>query len=139
MRFFAVACYRLKAAAQAKGIPIVPRLAHRMAMRSASVCIGDPVIDRAQPLCAHGQVVIDGLVEIGAGAVLMPWTTIGLKASNPEGATIREKVTIATGAKVVGPVRIGDGALIGANAVVVDDVAARATVVGPARPTGSGG
>jgi serine O-acetyltransferase len=47
-------------------------------------------------------------------------------------------VNIGTGAKVIGGVRIGDGATVGANAVVVDDVAPGATVVGaPARPTGA--
>jgi len=43
-------------------------------------------------------------------------------------------VNIGTGAKVIGPVRIGAGATIGANSVVLDDVPAGATVVGaPAR------
>ena len=42
-----------------------------------------------------------------------------------------------TGAKVVGPVRIGAGGRVGANAVVVSDVAAGTTVVGaPAREVG---
>ena len=53
------------------------------------------------------------------------------------GATIEDHVSIGTGAKVIGGVRIGAGAQIGANAVVVDDVPAGATVVGaPARPPG---
>jgi serine O-acetyltransferase len=136
--FFAVSCYRLKAVAQAKGVPIVPRLAHRMAMRSANVCIGDPVIIEPGIYVPHGQIVIDGLVEIESGTVLFPWTTIGLKAGNPEGATIGRSVTIATGAKVLGPVHVGAGSTVGANAVVVDDVEPGTTVVGaPARPVGS--
>lgn len=133
--FFGFACYRLKAAAQARGVPLIPRLAHKMAMRNAQVCIGDPVIIEPGVYVAHGQIVIDGLVEIGRGAVLFPWTTIGLKAGIGRGATIGPRVTIGTGAKVIGPVTIGAGATIGANAVVVDDVAPGATVVGaPARP-----
>ena len=83
----------------------------------------------------HGQVVIDGLVEIGEGAVIGPFVTIGLRAGHVAGATIEPGVNIGTGAKVIGPVRIGAGATIGANAVVVGDVAPGATVVGaPARP-----
>jgi serine O-acetyltransferase len=43
-------------------------------------------------------------------------------------------VFIGAGAKVLGAVAIGDGARIGANAVVLDDVPAHSTVVGiPAR------
>ena len=42
---------------------------------------------------------------------------------------------IGAGAKLLGPIRIGDGARIGSNAVVVKDVEAGATMVGiPARP-----
>ena len=44
-------------------------------------------------------------------------------------------VYLGAGAKVIGPVAIGDGARVGANAVVVNDVEADTTVVGiPARP-----
>ena len=85
----------------------------------------------------HGQFVADGLVEIGAGAVIAPFVTIGLRAGDVQGATIGADVSIGTGAKVIGAVTIGAGAQIGANAVVVDDVAPGATVVGvPARPVG---
>jgi serine O-acetyltransferase len=58
-----------------------------------------------------------------------------LRAENLLGPTIEEDVQIGTGAKVLGPLRIGAGARVGANAVVVDDVPAGTTVVGaPARP-----
>jgi len=43
-------------------------------------------------------------------------------------------VYVGCGAKILGPVTIGDGAMIGANAVVLKDVPAGATAVGiPAR------
>jgi serine O-acetyltransferase len=45
-------------------------------------------------------------------------------------------VLIGTGAKILGSVQIGDGARVGANAVVIADVPAGATAVGiPARVT----
>jgi serine O-acetyltransferase len=56
--------------------------------------------------------------------------TIGLLAGQLQGPTIGRQVSIGTGAKILGPVRIGNGAKIGANAVVVHDVPARATAVG---------
>lgn len=132
--FAAQVLYRLKAAGQRRGVPVLPRLAHRAAMALAQLSIGDPVLIQPGVYIVHGQVVIDGIVEIGAGTVLSPWVTIGLRAGNVQGPTIGAGVSVGTGAKIIGPVTVGDGAQIGANAVVVDDVAAGATVVGaPAR------
>jgi serine O-acetyltransferase len=106
-------------------------------MGLAQVSIGDPVIVHPGVYLIHGQVVVDGLVEIGTGAVIGPWVTIGLRAGDVQGATIEQGVSIGTGAKIIGNVRIGAGATVGANAVVVEDVPAGATVVGaPARPAG---
>jgi serine O-acetyltransferase len=135
--FAAQVLYRLKAAMQASQIPILPRIAHRAAMMLAQVSIGDPVIVQPGLYVIHGQIVIDGLVEVGPGAVIGPWVTIGLRAGNVQGATLERDVHVGTGAKVVGPVRIGAGAQIGANAVVVTDVEPGSTVVGvPAKDAG---
>jgi serine O-acetyltransferase len=75
------------------------------------------------------------LAEIGPGVSIAPWVTIGLRSGDVRGATVERDVRIGTGAKLIGPVRIGAGATVGANAVVTRDVAAGETVVGaPARP-----
>jgi serine O-acetyltransferase len=135
--FLAQALYRAKARMQALGVPIMPRLAHRLAMALAQVSIGDPVVVQPGIYIVHGQVVADGLVEIQSGVILFPWVTIGLRAADVRGATIERDASIGTGAKVIGAVRIGAEARVGANAVVVDDVPAGVTVVGtPARPVG---
>jgi serine O-acetyltransferase len=135
--FLAQALYRAKARMQTLGVPILPRLAHRLAMALAQISIGDPVVIAPGVYIIHGSFVADGLVEIGAGAVIGPFVTIGLRAGDVRGATIEDNVSIGTGAKVIGAVRIGAGAQVGANAVVVDDVPAGTTVMGsPARPRG---
>jgi len=132
--FLAQCLYRVKTRFQVLGIPVLPRIAHRLAMISAQVCIGDPVVVQPGIYLAHGQVVIDGIVHVDAGAVIFPWVTIGLQAGNLQGPTIERDVHIGTGAKILGPVTIGAGAHIGANAVVVHDVRPASTVVGiPAR------
>jgi serine O-acetyltransferase len=131
--------YRAKAALQARGIPVLPRLAHRLAIATAQVSIGDPVVVAAGVYLVHGQVVIDGITEIGPGAVIAPFTTIGLKAGNLKGPTLEPNVNIGTGARVLGPVRLGEGCVAGANAVVIADVAPGEVVAGvPARPLGAG-
>jgi serine O-acetyltransferase len=133
--FAAQALYRVKARLQALGVPILPRLAHRLAMITGQVAIGDPVVVEPGVYILHGQVVIDGIAEIGAGTTIGPFVTIGLRAGDYRGARVGRDVSIGTGAKVIGPVTVGEGARIGANAVVVDDVPAGASVVGaPARP-----
>jgi serine O-acetyltransferase len=111
-------------------------------MASAQVSIGDPVLVAAGVYLPHGQVVIDGMVEIGPETTISPWVTIGLLTGGYKGPDIGRDVRIGTGAKVLGPVVIGDGARIGANAVVLADVPAGATAVGvPARvvPPGEAG
>lgn len=128
--FLAQALYRLKARLQRLGVPLAPRLCHRAAMALAQVSIGDPVLVRPGVYLVHGQVVIDGLVEIGSRVAISPWVTIGLRGGDVQGPTIEDGAFIGTGAKVIGAVRVGAGATVGANAVVVDDVPAGATVVG---------
>jgi acetyltransferase-like isoleucine patch superfamily enzyme len=50
------------------------------------------------------------------------------------GPTLGKRVQVGTGAKLLGPISVGDGAHIGANAVVLQDVPVGATAVGvPAR------
>ena len=138
--FLAQALYRAKARLQALGVPVLPRVAHRLAMAFAQVSIGDPVVVQPGIYIVHGGVVIDGTVEIGSGVTIAPWVTIGLRAGDYRGATIERNVSIGTGAKVIGAVRVGEGATIGANAVVVDDVPPGATVVGaPARAVAGAG
>jgi serine O-acetyltransferase len=128
--FLGLMLYRSKARLQALGVPLLPRLAHRLAMALAQITIGDPVIVHPGVYVVHGQIVLDGLVEVHSGVVISPFVTLGLRAGNVAGPTIGPGVSIGTGAKVIGPVNVGAGALIGANAVVVEDVPDGATVVG---------
>jgi len=133
--FAAQVLYRVKARLQAQGVPILPWLAHRLAMMISQVAIGDYTVVAPGVYIVHGQCVIDGITEISSGVVVSPHVTIGLRAGVFQGPVIESDVNIGAGAKVIGPVRVGEGAKIGANAVVVDDVPPGVTVVGaPARP-----
>jgi serine O-acetyltransferase len=132
--FLALALYRAQARLSALGVPLLPRLAHRLAMITAQVCIGKTVVIQPGVHLGHGQVVIDGFVEIDSGVVIHPWVTIGLRGGNYRGPTIERDVRIGTGAKILGNVTVHRDARIGANSVVVTDVPAYATAIGvPAR------
>ena len=73
-------------------------------------------------------VVINGTVRGGSGVKIEHQVTIG--AEKRQSPVIGDDVFLGAGAKVVGAVRIGNGAKIGANAVVVSDIPAGATAVG---------
>jgi serine O-acetyltransferase len=128
--FLAQALYRAKARLQALGVPLLPRLCHKLAMVLGQVQIGDPVVISPGLYLLHGQVVIDGFTEIGSGAAIAPFVTIGLRQGDIKGPTIGDNVQIGTGAKVLGRVSVGDGANVGANAVVIHDVPAGEVATG---------
>lgn len=133
--FFAQVLYRLRIDLKNRGVPIIPQMLNRMAMSSAQLSIGDPVVIHPGVFIAHGLVCIDGVVEIHRGVSIFPWTSIGLVAGNLYGPVIESNARIGTGAKLLGPLHIGANAQVGSNAVVTHDVEANTTVVGvPARP-----
>jgi serine O-acetyltransferase len=85
----------------------------------------------------HGMgVVIGETSEIGDDCTLYHGVTLGGTSWNKgkRHPTLGKGVVIGAGAKILGPIEIGDGAKIGSNAVVVKSVPAGATAIGiPAR------
>lgn len=80
--------------------------------------------------------MIGGLTLIGELAVLRPFVTLGLRDGHMFGPQLGPRVQVGTGAKVIGPVKVGEGARIGINAVVLRDVAAGEVAIGvPAHGT----
>lgn len=79
-------------------------------------------------------VVIHARAIIGRNCVIGTCVTIGGKSGWYEVPVIGDNVHIASGAKILGPVRIGNNVQIGANAVVTKDVPDNCVVAGiPAR------
>ncbi len=88
----------------------------------------------------HGFVVIGETAKIGDGVTMYQGSTLG--GTNPTRGqsgkrhpTIGDGVIVSLGAAILGPITVGAGARIGANAVVTKDVAEGATMIGiPAKP-----
>lgn len=81
----------------------------------------------------HGMgVVVGETAEVGDDVMLYHGVTLGGRSMErvKRHPTVEDGVTIGAGARVLGPVVIGEAAQIGANAVVVKDVPARATAIG---------
>ncbi len=79
----------------------------------------------------HGMgVVIGETAEIGDHCIIFHGVTLGGLKFDPvkRHPTVGNRVLIGTGAKILGPIHVGDDARIGANAVVTKDVEPKTTV-----------
>jgi serine O-acetyltransferase len=81
----------------------------------------------------HGTgVVVGETAEIGDNVTLYQGVTLGGTgfATGKRHPTVGHRVVVGSGAKLLGPIEVGDEAKIGANSVVITDVPAASTVVG---------
>ncbi len=81
----------------------------------------------------HGMgIVIGETTEIGDDVTIYQGATLGGtgKETGKRHPTIRNNVMISSGAKVLGPIEVGDNCKIGAGSVVLKDVPPNCTVVG---------
>jgi serine O-acetyltransferase len=81
----------------------------------------------------HGMgVVIGETAEVGDNVTIYHGVTLGgtTWAKGKRHPTIGNNVVLGTGAKILGPVRIGDNTRIGANSVVIHDIPSNSVVVG---------
>jgi serine O-acetyltransferase len=130
--------HRVAHALYEAGVPLAPRLlAHGARMLTGveihpAAAVGDGLfID-------HGSgVVIGETAEIGDNVTMYQGVTLGGTGfqRGKRHPTVEDNVTIGSGAKLLGPITIGHGSKIGANAVVIHDVPPNSTVVGnPGHP-----
>lgn len=78
-----------------------------------------------------GGIVISGYASFGDDCRIRNGVVVGLKNINqPIAPIIGNRVDIGAGAKLLGPIKIGDDVIIGANAVVISDVPNNSIAVG---------
>ena len=88
----------------------------------------------------HTSGTVIGAARIGANVTIFQGVTLGAKAADlafvtDRRPTIGDNVVVGAGAKVLGGIHVGDGAVIAANSLVLEDVAPGATMIGvPATP-----
>lgn len=72
----------------------------------------------------HGKVVVSGIAKLGAHCKILSDVTIGVQGRYDVGGApqLGDRVYVGSGAKIIGPIKIADGVVIGANAVVAKDI-----------------
>jgi serine O-acetyltransferase len=95
----------------------------------------ETIVGRRFRIDHFGGIIISGDAVFGDDCVIRNGVTVGLRHTGIRGAPIiGNRVDIGAGAKILGPIHVGDDVAIGANAVVLKDVPANSIAVGvPAR------
>ncbi len=134
----ALLAHRLAHALLEAGVPIVPRVLSYLTRSVTGVEIHPAAKIGRELFIDHGSgVVIGETAEIGKCVTLYQGVTLGGTGfqRGKRHPTLGDNVTVGSGAKLLGPIAVGDGAKIGANTVVIEDVPPHATVVGnPGHP-----
>ncbi len=119
-------------------VPVLPRTIAYVTRAVTGVEIHPAAAIGESFFIDHGSgVVIGETAVIGDCVTLYQGVTLGGTGfqRGKRHPTLGDNVTVGSGAKLLGPIAVGDGAKIGANTVVVEDVPPRATVVGnPGHP-----
>jgi serine O-acetyltransferase len=134
----AVLAHRVAHALLAARVPVLPRALAYLSRSVTGIEIHPAARVGDALFIDHGMgVVIGETAELGANVTVYQGVTLGGTgfATGKRHPTVQDNVTIGSGAKLLGPITIGHGAKIGANAVVIHDVPPNSTVVGnPGHP-----
>lgn len=131
--FHALLFYRMAHWLVKRRIPFLPRALSQFARFITGIEIHPGAAIGSGLFIDHGMgVVIGETSEIGDNVTLFQGVTLGGtgKQRGKRHPTIGSHVVVGAGAKVLGPITVGDYVKIGANSVVLQDVPDHSTVVG---------
>jgi serine O-acetyltransferase len=131
--FHARLAHRLAHALQERGVPLLPRGIMHVARLLTGIEIHPGAIIGRRLVIDHGLgVVIGETAEIGDDVTIYQGVTLGGTSTRrvKRHPTLRDRVVVGAGAKLIGAIEVGENAQIGAGSVVVTNVPANATVVG---------
>jgi serine O-acetyltransferase len=117
-------------------IPILPGVVYRLIFFMYGAVVPLQVDLGEGTTLAYGGcgVVLHSECRVGRNVTISPQVVLGGRCGHGGVPHVEDDVHIGVGAKVLGPIRIGAGSRIGANAVVIEDVPPRCAVAGvPAR------
>ncbi len=134
----ALLAHRAAHALLESGVPLLPRTISYLTRAVTGIEIHPAAVIGEAFFIDHGSgVVIGETAVIGDRVTLYQGVTLGGTGfqRGKRHPTLGDNVTVGSGAKLLGPIAVGDGAKIGANTVAVEDVPPGATVVGnPGHP-----
>jgi serine O-acetyltransferase len=134
----ALLAHRVAHALREAGVPLAPLAIAYLSRAVTGVEIHPAAKIGPEFFIDHGSgVVIGETAEIGLRVTLYQGVTLGGTGfqRGKRHPTLGDNVTVGSGAKLLGPISVGDGAKVGANTVVVEDVPPGSTVVGnPGHP-----
>jgi serine O-acetyltransferase len=131
--FHALLFYRFAHWLWKKRLPFIPRALSQLARFITGIEIHPGATIGSGMFIDHGMgVVIGETSETGDNVTLFQGVTLGGtgKQRGKRHPTLGSHVVVGAGAKVLGPIKIGDYVKIGANSVVLQDVPDHSTVVG---------
>jgi len=130
---WAIICHRLHHCLYKKNLKLLARILSQLVRFLTGVEIHPGATIGKRCFIDHGMAVVIGeTAEIGDDVTIYQGVTLGGtgKDKGKRHPTIGNRVVISTGAKVLGPFKVGDDVKIGAGSVVLKEVPNNCTVVG---------
>lgn len=124
--------YGIRPALLRKPFSLAYKIAHKLAQIVTGIDLPcEATVGRNFVIDHFGGIIVSGYARFGDNCRIRNGVSVGLKrVDEPCAPVIGNNVDVGAGAKLLGPITIGDNVLIGANAVVVTDIPSNSIATG---------